>query len=92
MRNFWYKYKIWIVITVVFVLFIVLFAKNSVISAIAVKRRINEMEKERSEYREKAQADSTFLENLKSDEFLEKFARETYYMKARGEEIYIVED
>ena len=38
------------------------------------------------------QEDSTFLENLKQDWFLEKYARETFYMKGRGEEIYLLEE
>ena len=34
---------------------------------------------------------NTFLENLKSREFLEQYARETYYMQNPNEQIYIIE-
>ena len=50
------------------------------------------MQKEQEYYREKAREDSTFLENLKQDWFLEKYARETFYMKGRNEEIYLIDE
>ena len=57
----------------------------------AIRHRIRVMHREQMRYREQAREDSTFLEMLKHDWFLEKYARETYYMKERGEEIYLVE-
>lgn len=89
--NYWRKYGTWIVITVAFLLIIVVFDKNTVIEAVAIKRRINEMRREQLYYHDKAKEDSTFLENLHQDWFLEKYARENFYMKNKGEEIYVIE-
>ncbi|HIW97022.1 MAG TPA: septum formation initiator family protein [Candidatus Tidjanibacter gallistercoris] len=92
MKDFWQKYRIWVIITIAFLLIITVFSKNTVIEAMAIRRRIKTMQQEQQYYREKAREDSTFLENLKQDWFLEKYARETFYMKARGEEIYLLEE
>ena len=32
------------------------------------------------------------FENLKNDEFLERYAREKYFMQGKGEQVFIVED
>lgn len=92
MGRYWQKYKIWIVITVAFILFVTVFSKNTMVEAMAINRRINEMHKDQLYYRERAREDSTFIENLKQDWFLEKYARETFYMKNNGEEIYLLEE
>ncbi len=92
MKRIWEKYRIWIVITIVFLLIITVFSKNTAIEAMAIRRRIKIMQKEQRYYRERSREDSTFLENLKQDRFLEKYARETFYMKGRGEEIYLLEE
>ena len=91
-KKFWEKYKIWIVITVAFVLIVTVLSKNTLLEAMAINRRIKKMHEEQVMYRERAREDSMFLEKLKSDWFLEKYARETFYMKAPGEEIYLVEE
>ena len=92
MKRIWEKYRIWIVITIAFLLIITVFSKNTAIEAMAIRRRIKIMQKEQRYYRERSREDSTFLETLKQDRFLEKYARETFYMKGRGEEIYLLEE
>ena len=92
MKRIWEKYRIWIVITIAFLLIITVFSKNTAIEAMAIRRRIKIMQKEQRYYRERSREDSTFLENLTQDRFLEKYARETFYMKGRGEEIYLLEE
>ena len=87
MKGFWEKYRLWVIITIAFLLIITVFSK-----AMAIRRRIKVMQKEQQYYRERSKEDSTFLENLKQDWFLEKYARETFYMKGRGEEIYLLEE
>lgn len=91
-KKIWNKYRLWVVITIAFLLIITVFSKNTVIEATALRRRIREMEREQRYYRERAREDSTFLENLKHDWFLEKYAREHFYMKQKGEEIYLIEE
>lgn len=92
MKGFWEKYRLWVIITIAFLLIITVFSKNTVLEAMAIRRRIKVMQKEQQYYRERSKEDSTFLENLKQDWFLEKYARETLYMKGRGEEIYLLEE
>ena len=55
-----------------------------------IRQRVDEMTAERDMYRARIEADSTFLENLKQDDFLERYAREKFYMKEEGEEIYVI--
>lgn len=52
-------------------LIITVFSKNTVLEAMAIRRRIKVMQKEQQYYRERSKEDSTFLENLKQDWFLE---------------------
>lgn len=92
MKGFWEKYRLWVIITIAFLLIITVFSKNTVLEAMAIRRRIKVMQKEQQYYRERSKEDSTFLENLKQDWFLEKYASETFYMKGRGEEIYLLEE
>ena len=92
MKRIWEKYRIWIVITIAFLLIITVFSNNTAIEAMAIRRRIKIMQKEQRYYRERSREDSTFLENLKQDRFLETYARDTFYMKGRGEEIYLLEE
>ena len=92
MNRFWNKYSVGIIITLLFVVFIIFFSPNNLIETSKIKARTREMERKQWEYRQSAKADSTFLENLKDDEFLEKYAREQFYMKKEGEEIYLIED
>lgn len=92
MKKLWNKYRLWIGITLAFLLLITVFSKNTVIEAMSLRRSIRIMQKEQRYYRERSKEDSTFLENLKQDWFLEKYARENFYMKARGEEIYLVRE
>ena len=92
MKLLWEKYRAWVIVTIAFLLIITVFSKNTVIEAMAIRRRIKAMQKEQEYYREKAREDSTFLENLKQDWFLEKYARETFYMNGRIEEIYLIDE
>ena len=72
MKGFWEKYRLWVIITIAFLLIITVFSKNTVLEAMAIRRRIKVMQKEQQYYRERSKEDSTFLENLKQDWFLEK--------------------
>lgn len=94
MREFWknYRYKAATVVTLLFVVLITFVVPNSLRKSFRLQKEINHIKKEQRDVRKAAAADSTFIENLKDDEFLEKFARENYYMKRKGEEIYVIEE
>ncbi len=91
-RKIWKKYRIGVVVTAVFAVFITFVAPNNLIDSARISRSIGRMERERKYFHDKAKEDSTFLENLKDDRFLEKYAREKFYMKRKGEEIYLIEE
>jgi hypothetical protein len=42
-------------------------------------------------YEESIRRDSLLIENLKNDEFLERYAREKFYMQGKNEDLFIVE-
>ena len=48
------------------------------------------METQKDYYQNKITEDSTILENLKDDRFLEQYAREHYLMKREDETIYLL--
>lgn len=56
-----------------------------------VKKRISRLEERYDLYRGRIDQDSTLLENLKYDEYLEQYAREKFHMQRDNEYIYIVE-
>lgn len=84
--------RIWYVIIAVFILLITVFDRNNVIEGWRVKQKITELEAQKEYYRQKITEDSTVLENLKNDQFLEQFAREHYLMKRDNETIYLIKE
>lgn len=74
----------------VFVLVITVFDKNNLIEGWRLKQQIGELEAQKEYYQQKITEDSTILENLKDDRFLEQYGREHYLMKRKGETIYLL--
>ena len=54
MKGFWEKYRLWVIITIAFLLIITVFSKNTVLEAMAIRRRIKVMQKEQQYYRERS--------------------------------------
>ena len=81
----------WRALTIVVTVLTLFIIGKSVISIVKSKRHINRLERQKSDYLQKIAADSTMLEQLKSDEFLEKFSLERYNMQRKDERIYIIE-
>ena len=82
--------RLWLISIVVFGLLVVVFDKNNLIEAWRLKQKINALEVQETYYRQKIAEDSTVLENLKNDRYLEQYAREHYLMKRKEETIYLV--
>ena len=61
------------------------------VSLIKNSIEIRQLNKEKAHYKSSIQRDSLILENLKNDEFLERYAREKYFMQGKGEQVFIVE-
>lgn len=79
--------------TVAFVVWMFFLDVNSFMIQHELNTEIDELERSIEYYQGEISADKKKLEELTSDpEKLEKFAREEYWMKRPGEEIFIVED
>lgn len=61
------------------------------ISLIKTSIEIRELNREKALYEDSIRQDSLLIENLKNDEFLERYARERFLMQRRGEQLFIVE-
>ena len=82
--------RLWLITIAVFLLLITVFDRNNLLDRWKLKQQIRELERQRTYYLEKIAEDSTLIERLKNDAFLEQYAREHYLMKRRGEQIYNV--
>ena len=76
---------------VIFIYTAVLTVRN-LITTIKTRHRISRIEEQRDHYRARITEDSTMLERLKYDEFLEQYARERFHMQRPNEYIYIMDD
>ena len=84
--------RFWIVLTAIIVVFSVFVIGRNALHAVKIKRQINALERERSFYVEKIVQDSSLLEQLRYDDYLEEYAREHYHMQRRNEHVYILEE
>ena len=57
-----------------------------------IKRQINALNREREFYRARIEQDSTLLERLRYDDYLEEYARENYHMQRSDEHVYIIKE
>ena len=80
-----------VLILVVFLVWMLFFDANSWLIHRDLNSEINDLEAQKEYYRKEIEKDNKALKKLNNDEGLEKFARETYYMKRDNEEIFIIE-
>ncbi|MDA9070088.1 septum formation initiator family protein [Algibacter sp.] len=83
--------NIFILILVVFAVWMLFFDANSWLIHHELNTEIEDLENEKDYYKKEIIKDNKDLKKLSTDEGLEKFAREEYYMKRDNEEIYIIE-
>jgi cell division protein DivIC len=82
------KYVLTIVLFAVWVGF---FDQNNLVDRFSNLKKLKQLNKEKEYYAKKIVEDQQRLKELKSDsDDLEKFARETYYMKKDNEDVYVV--
>ena len=79
--------KFWIGAT----LLIVILTLSVVVHAIRIKRQINALEREKAAYQARIAEDSTLLEHLRYDEYLEEYAREHYRLQYADDRVYLIE-
>ena len=86
-----FKGKRFVIIALILFLVLVTFVdKNNLLDSWRLHRKIKTLEEQREFYLHKIEEDSLVLENLKNNAFLERYARENFYMKREGETIYVI--
>jgi len=69
----------------------IFFDSNSWFIHNELNNEIKDLEDQKEYYRKEIEKDNKTIKKLSTEEGLEKFAREEYYMKRDSEEIYIIE-
>ena len=83
---------LWLGLTAVIFIYTAVVIVRNLVVIVRVNSRISNLEEQYDLYRSRVDQDSTLLEQLKYDEYLEQFAREKFHMQREDEHIYIVED
>lgn len=83
---------LWLGLTAVIFIYTAVVIVRNLIVIVRVNSRTSNLEEQYDLYRSRVDQDSTLLEQLKYDEYLEQFAREKFHMQRADEHIYIVED
>jgi len=83
----------WFIATALFVVWVVFFDENSIVSHQQNKHKLYELKQQEEYFREKILVDRQKFEDLKQgEEKLEKFAREQFYMSLPDEDIFIIDN
>ncbi len=84
------KYFIAFVAVLIWLLF---FERHGFIQQWRVNRDIRDLKRNKAFYKEEILKDSMVIEELKGDtDAIERLAREKYFMKKEGEDIFIIEE
>ena len=83
--------NIYILITTIFLIWIIFIDSNSLAVNMKLKSQINELENKIKHLQDEINQDQKLISNLKNLDSLEKYGREKHFMKKKNEEIYIIE-
>lgn len=81
----------YLLILLVFAVWMLFFDTNSYLVHNELDEELDKLETNKEYYQEEITKDKEFLQKLNDEEELEKFARETYYLKKENEDIFIIE-
>ncbi len=84
--------KIWFAVTAVIFVYTAVLTVRNLITVIKVEHRISRLKEQEELFRQRIEQDSTMLERLNYDEYLEQYAREKFHMQRSDEHVYIMED
>ena len=93
-KSKWFKFfsNIYVLVLTLFVVWMLFFDTNSWwFTHRELNNEIEKLKQQKIHLQEEIADDKKILNNLKSKEDLEKFAREKYYLKQDNEEIYLIE-
>jgi len=81
----------YIITTFLFLLWMLFFDQNDIISQVKLKNQLHQLNKDKEYYQEQIEVTQSELENLLNDnEKLERFAREKYLMKKPDEDLFVI--
>ena len=83
--------NIYILITTVYLIWILFLDSNSVVVNIKLKSQINDLENKINQLQKEIEIDKKLIATLKNLDSLEKYGREKHFMKKQNEEIFIIE-
>ena len=81
----------YLLITTVFLIWILFLDSNSVVVNIKLKSQINDLENKINQLQKEIEIDKKLIATLKNLDSLEKYGREKHFMKKQNEEIFIIE-
>ena len=84
--------RFWMAATAVIVVFTAFVVVRNLVHAVEIRRQIAVLNREKQTFRHRIEQDSTLLERLRYDDYLEEYAREHYRMQRRNEEVYLIEE
>lgn len=82
---------LWVALTCVVVSFTAYVVVRNLVHIFKSSRRLAALSDEGEEYQRQIEADSTLIEQLHYDDYLEEYARERFQMQRRNERVYIME-
>ena len=83
--------NIYVLVLTIFTVWMVFFDTNSLMIHLELRREIDKLKKQQEFLLEEIARDREIIEKLSDPKELEKFAREEYYLKREGEQIYLIE-
>lgn len=83
--------KFWIAATVGFMAFTGLVVGRNLLHVLQIRKQIGLLRSEQQRYRARIEQDSTLIEHLRYDDYLEEYAREHFHMLRPGDRVYVIE-
>lgn len=92
-KKTWFKFMSnkYVLVLTVFVVWMLFLDSNSWLIHRELNQEIKEIKANKAYYQEEIQKDKQILKELDDSIEIERFARETYFMKRPDEDIYIIE-
>lgn len=84
--------SLWITLTVVVVGFTAYAVVRNLLHIAKIGSQLRDLRREGAAYRAQIEADSALIEQLRYDDYLERYAREHFNMQKKGERVFVMED
>lgn len=92
-KNKWIAFfsNMYVMILTIFAVWMIFFDTNSLLTHLELRKEIRMLNRQKKYLQQQITSDKKLLHDLKNQAQLERFARETYYLKRKNEEIYLIE-